>query len=224
MESAREHAKYQKRISNINKLTSAGCVYQLSTPWLVRVHFKDLFILRDTHTAPIATRPAGSQEKRKTSRGFHGSGHCSGVGPVQGIAQFHKSGVAQGRTQLNDKVAEGRNPMFGATGALITPRAGCAALFALCCAVCVLAMSRSDRQYGCNLRKKKMSRTERGQIKEKKDEYTRTTYRYLVLHMIPSLVLLCVRKKAERSTAQHRIAGRGTAPHGTARPCAALLS
>ena len=45
------------------------------------------------------------------------------------------------------------------------PRATCAELIALSCATCLLAMPRSDRQYGCSLRKRKMKRTERGQEK-----------------------------------------------------------
>ena len=49
--------------------------------------------------------------------------------------------------------------------------------------------------------------------KKQKEEYTITR--------IP-LVLLCVRKKAQRSTTQHRSAGQGTAPQRTAEDGAAL--
>ena len=60
---------------------------------------------------------------------------------------------AKGRTQSKMKEVERRGPSLGATSDLIMPRATCAELIALCCAVCLLSMSRSDRQYGCNLRK-----------------------------------------------------------------------
>ena len=40
-----------------------------------------------------------------------------------------------------------RGPWFGANSDLIMPRAACAEQIALCCAVCLLAVSRSDRQY-----------------------------------------------------------------------------
>ena len=44
----------------------------------------------------------------------------------------------------------------------------------MCCAVCLLAVSRSDRQYGCNLRGGEHVGTERDQIKKKQKEYTPT--------------------------------------------------
>ena len=49
--------------------------------------------------------------------------------------------------------------------------------------------------------------TERNRMKKKQTESTQQ-YVYLVL--------LYVRKKAQRSTTQHRSAGQGTAPHGAA--------
>ena len=51
----------------------------------------------------------------------------------------------------------------------IWPRAICAGLVALGCAVCLLAMSRSDWQYGCNVRKSKIIEEdrERGQLIKK---------------------------------------------------------
>ena len=45
--------------------------------------------------------------------------------------------------------------MIWSSSDLILPRAACAELIALCCAVCLLAMTRPDRQYGCNLRENK---------------------------------------------------------------------
>ena len=48
-----------------------------------------------------------------------------------------------------------RGPWLGATSDQIMPIAACAELAALCCAVCLLAMSLSDRQYECNLQTKK---------------------------------------------------------------------
>ena len=53
-----------------------------------------------------------------------------------------------------------RGPWFGAASDMMTPRATGAELIALwcCAAVCLLAMSRSDRQYGCNLWEEKNKR------------------------------------------------------------------
>ena len=86
------------------------------------------------------------------------------------------------------------------------PRDACVELIALCCAVCLLAVSRSDWQNGCNLGGGGNTSTERDHLKKKKKTSTR--------HVC--LVLLYVRKKAQRSTTQHRSAGQGTAPHGAA--------
>ena len=45
----------------------------------------------------------------------------------------------------------------------------------LCCAVCLLAMPHSDRQYGCNVRRKKGEEDRDGEDNERtkqKDQYT----------------------------------------------------
>ena len=101
------------------------------------------------------------------------------------------------------------------------------------CAVWFLAVSRSDRQYGCHLHGGGgHGDRERSTEEKAQDEYTARTYRYLV-HDIRSfvsyLVLLYVRKKAQRGTTQHRSAGQGaaqhrTAPHGAALRCRVIYS
>ena len=61
------------------------------------------------------------------------------------------------RARNNTTHCEGggkRRPCFRAASDLIMPRATCAELIPLCCAVCLLAMPHSDRQHGCNLRGK----------------------------------------------------------------------
>ena len=77
-----------------------------------------------------------------------------------------------------------RGLRFGAACDSIMPKATGTELIALCCTVRLLAMSRSDRQHGCNLRGgENMKRTERGQsmkkpIKTSTQQHTRT-YRYI---------------------------------------------
>ena len=88
------------------------------------------------------------------------------------------------RKTTTSKCEGGRKgPRFDATSGLIMPRANCAEMIALCCAVCLLAMSRSDRQYGCILRKQKKkhkdNREKTIKRRKQKEEYTRT-YPYLV--------------------------------------------
>ena len=68
--------------------------------------------------------------------------------------------LAQGRIQLKVKGAERRGPPFGATSDLIPPRATCAELIALCCAMCLLEMSRSDRQHTGVISEEKKTRLE----------------------------------------------------------------
>ena len=60
--------------------------------------------------------------------------------------------LALGKAQQNVNGAEKKGPWFNASSDLIMPGATCAELIALCCAVRLLAVSRSDRQYGYNLR------------------------------------------------------------------------
>ena len=103
-----------------------------------------------------------------------------------------------------------------------------AELIALCCAVCLLAMSRSNLQYGCNFQEKKKEdreRTIKG-TKPTKYEYTRT---YIPVstgyRMIPGTTDAC----SKESTVQHGTTPQGkarhsTAPHGAALRCAALLN
>ena len=55
--------------------------------------------------------------------------------------------LAQGKFQLNMKGAERGGPRIYATSDLIMPRGTCAELIALSVLCCMLAMSRSDRQY-----------------------------------------------------------------------------
>ena len=90
--------------------------------------------------------------------------------------------LAQGRMQLKHvKGAERRGPSFVANGESIMPRAACAELIALCCAVCLLAVSHSNRQYGCNFRGGKNMVIKRDQLnKNQENEYTTRTYRHLV--------------------------------------------
>ena len=84
----------------------------------------------------------------------------------------------------------------------------------MCCAVCLLAVSRSDRLYGCNWRRGKHVVTERDQMKTKqKEEYTTP-------RIIPGTALCSKESTAQHDTAtQHQRRAR----HGTARRCAALL-
>ena len=106
---------------------------------------------------------------------------------------------------------------------LIMPRATCAELIALCCAVCLLAMSHSDRQSGCKLQEKKRRGPRGSTINEERKTTSTRTYRYQVPGTSHD-TWYCVQKKAHRNTAQHRTVGQGTAPHGTARHRTALLS
>ena len=69
--------------------------------------------------------------------------------------------LVQGRIQLSVKGEQRRGQSFGATTDLIMPTATCAELMTPCCVVCLMATSRSDKEYGCHLRKKNMKRTER---------------------------------------------------------------
>ena len=86
----------------------------------------------------------------------------------------------------------------------------------LCCAVCLLAVSHSEGQYECNLRGGKSMGTERDQMdKNQKDEYTTR---------IPRTAVRLKESTAQHDTAPQRRARHGTAPHGTTRRCAALLS
>ena len=68
---------------------------------------------------------------------------------------------------------------------MIVQKATCAELVTLCCAVCLLAISRSDRQYGCNLRNnKKHEEDQERKINEENkkmstQQHTRT-YRYII--------------------------------------------
>ena len=89
-------------------------------------------------------------------------------------------------------------------------RAACAEQIALCCAVCLLALSRSDRQYGCSLRgggNRAAVRDQTCEEKGKRKVVPKNTYytRYCSIY---------VQKKAQRSTTQYRSVGHGTAPHG----------
>ena len=90
---------------------------------------------------------------------------------------------------------------------------------ALGCAVRLLAVSRSDRQYGCELRRRgKNRRAVKDQIYEENEEkYSRLpgTQQHVLYP-----VLLYVRNKAQRSTTQYCSVGHGPAPlgsHGSAR-------
>ena len=118
--------------------------------------------------------------------------------------------------------AERRGQWSGASSDLIMPTATCAELIDLCCAVCLLATSRSDPQHGFNLRKKNLKRTQRedNQLRKQKGEYTRT-YRYLVLRMIRG-ILRSKESTAQCGTAPHRRARHGTARHRMAQRCALL--
>ena len=130
--------------------------------------------------------------------------------------------LARGRMQLiNLKGAERKDPRFGANSDLIMPNAACVEQIALPRAVCLSAVSRSDRQYGCNLRAGGNMGTERDEMKKRKEKKRVHTQRVLFV------VLLYARNKALRSTTQHRSAGQGTtpcrtAPHGAALRCWAI--
>ena len=126
--------------------------------------------------------------------------------------------LAQGGMQLKQvKGAERRGPRFGANSEFVMPRAVCAELIALCCAVCLLAVSRSDRQCWCNLRGGRNRGTERDRLKKKqKYEYTTRTYRYLVLRFIPVTAVCSKESTTQHDTAPQRRARCGTAPHRTA--------
>ena len=107
---------------------------------------------------------------------------------------------------------------------MIMPRAACAELIALRCAGYLLAMSRSDRRYACNLRGggKHGDRERTINRRKQKDEYTTRTYIPVSgTCIIPGTIF-------ERSTAQHDAAPQlrvrhGTACHRTALRCAAEL-
>ena len=119
---------------------------------------------------------------------------------------------ARARNIAKCEMGKKKIPMIGANSDLIMPRGTRAELFVLCyCAVRLLAMPLSHRQYGCNLRNKKHDR-EDNQMLSITDEYTRT-YRYLVpgVFMIPGTAVSSKESTAHRGTATHR-----TAPHGTA--------
>ena len=93
------------------------------------------------------------------------------------------------------------------------------------CAVCLLAMSHSDRQCRCNLRVGGKPRDRERTINFDESQKTSTktrTYPYLVLRIM-YLVLLYARKKAQRSMKQHRTAGQGAARHSMAPHDAELL-
>ena len=114
-----------------------------------------------------------------------------------------------------DKIAKGvaRTYRFGAISYLIMPRATCEELLALCHAVCLLAMSRSDRQYRCTLQRKKHEEDRQRTINQelkKTSTHVQAGTGYLVLRMTPGTVL-CTKEKARRSTAQD-----GAAQHSTA--------
>ena len=99
-------------------------------------------------------------------------------------ARFYAARLPRARKNTtNGKWAERRGPWLGATSDLIMPRATCAELMALCCAVCLLAMARSDRQYESNLRKKKAWRGPRGQsTKEAKGRARSSTHVHTAIY------------------------------------------
>ena len=125
--------------------------------------------------------------------------------------------LTQGKTQLkNVKGVEIRGPRFGATSDLIMLRATCAELIGLCCAVCLLAMPRSGRQYGVI---PPPHMTEKGQSSvESKLKilavYTRT-YRHLVPDTFRMLPGKCMFER-EHSAVRHSTAPQGK-KHGIAR-------
>ena len=105
------------------------------------------------------------------------------------------------------------------------PRATCAELIGLCCAVCLLVMPPSDQQYGCNLRKTNLIER-RQEVNE--SENTCSLYTYMrtgtcgTWYFSHDTWYYCIGKKAQRSTAQHSTAGQKPRDR-TALRCAAEL-
>ena len=102
------------------------------------------------------------EESRRSGDPCHEVGEIQSTNPITIFCWLYKGSAPRAadatryaRARKNTAKCEGgtkKDPWFGAASDLIMPRANCAELIALCCAVCVLGMSRSDRQYGCNLR------------------------------------------------------------------------
>ena len=82
----------------------------------------------------------------------------------------------------------------------------------LCCAVCLLAVLRSDQQYGCNLHGGENMGTERGQINEEKTKRrVHNMYYYTWYYRVTAG---CSKEStAQHDTAPQRRARHGTAPH-----------
>ena len=128
---------------------------------------------------------------------------------IQGLRSVTPSAtLAKGRKQLNVKGAERRGPRFGATNDLILPRATCAELVALCCAVCLLEMPRSDRQDTGAICEESEPREDNHVKKEKRRVRT-----YIPVPTSHDTWYCCM---FERKHSEAR--------HSTAQRCAALLS
>ena len=152
-----------------------------------------------------------------------GGGHTCDYfhkGSSQQVADATRT-LAQGKIQLNVKGAERRGRRFGSTSDWIMSRATCAELIALCCAVCLLAMSGSDWQCTGVTCEEKNVRTERRQSNESNQSSTHvhTGTWYTVLRMTPASV------HSQESTTKHgttpfHVAGQRTshsrAPHDAA--------
>ena len=117
-------------------------------------------------------------QKKKKEQQAHSSTHHQSYPRKDALHKRGSAGgapaaLAQGRIQQTVKGVERRGQGSRASSDLIMPRATCAELIALCCVVCLLAVSRSDREYGCNLRKKK--KHEEGREKSINEETKKTS-------------------------------------------------
>ena len=150
------------------------------------------------------------------------------MGSAPQAADAVRHARARKNTNKTCKGTERRGPWCGANSKLMMPRAARAVLIALCCAVCLLAVSRSDRQYGCNLRgggawgpreinwrKSKNTGTQHVDT----GTWVRYFVSYQVFHFIPDTAVCSRERTAQNDTAPHC-----KVRHGTARRCAVLLS
>ena len=113
------------------------------------------------------------------------------------------------KIQLNVKGVEITGPYFGATSNFAMPRPTCAKLIALSVLCCLLAMARSDRQYGCSLRSKaNAKRTERDEKINEESKKTSAHVHTGTWYFARYLVVLCVPTKAQGSAPQAADAAR----------------
>ena len=139
--------------------------------------------------------------------------------------------LAQGRIQLNEKEAEWGGPWFGATSDLIMPRATCADLITLCCAVALVgAATFWSAVFGCNLRNKIVKRTERGQTNEaSKKKANRRVHTYIhtgtccLVRALRNTCYCYIMFERKHNAARHSATPQGKVRHRTARCCAAEL-